>query len=266
MKKRSLSTLGVTAGLALGLVLAACSGTGSPAASNPNELGPVVSGPNTGMQLPANAKGQRVPFDTANLQFVEPTTDEAKATGAFFAGQWAVAGGALQQNVEARGSQLSLRQYTGDAFGTPGGAIPPRYRMDITVSAFNKVTGYPTLVGAPLGIMGFAPFYQDETHFLMVTAKPNSYEVWAVDGQTPKVEWPLKNQLLKKTLTTPLDVNQTVSWAVEVDTNAQQARLFANGEDLGVVTHPMLASANAKVALLSNGNYVQFQDMRLYRY
>lgn len=264
MTMRSLPTLALVAMMAAPLGLAACSGAGAP--TGPVEQAPPVSGPNKALVLPPDAKGARVTFDaTASLPFFEPTTDDAKATGAFFAGQWAVAGGALQQNVEARGSQLSMRVYNGDAFGAAGGATPPRYRMDITVSAFNKVTGYATLVGAPLGIMGFSPYYVDETHFLMVTAKPTSYEVWAVDGQTPKVEWPLKNQLLKKTLATPLDVNQTVSWAVEVDTNSQQARVFANGEDLGVVSHAMLGG-QGKVALISNGNYVQFQDMRLYRY
>jgi hypothetical protein len=199
------------------------------------------------------------------LPFVDPLSDAARATGVFVSGNWVTHGGYLEQNQGAVSSSLSFRQYVGPGFGTAGGVAPERYRADVSVWVYQPSAQYPDMVGAPLGILGYAPYYLDETRYLLAVAKPTSLEVWAVDGYRPATEWPLTARLLKRDLEVPLDVGTPVAWSVEVDTAAQSARVWANGNELGAVTHPLLGNREPRVALVSNGNYLHFQDFKVYR-
>lgn len=227
---------------------------------NPASVGPAAP-------PPANAQGGQVAFtgDPNAMPFVNPVSDQGKGTGVFFDGTWTYNGGYMEQSTGAKAASLSFRQYAGDAFGTQGGIAPPHYRADVTAWVYQQSDQYPNMVGAPLGIIGFAPYFRDETHYLLAVAKPASLEVWAVDGFLPGTEWPVTNKLFSRTLATPLQVSTPVGWSVEIDTNTQTATIAANGEQLASVNHPLLANNNQRVALVSNGNYLHFQDFKLYR-
>lgn len=267
-------------------LLAACSG-GSPNAAGGNAggktgpggtaAGAPVAAPGVGTNPtnvgpaappPAAAQNQAtVAFNdqAANGLFVDPVPDTSKATNLFFGGQWAVNGGYLEQSQGARTSSLSFRQYVGDGFGTQGGVAPGRYRADVSVWVYQPSAQHPDMVGAPLGILGYAPYYISETQYLLAVAKPTTLEVWAVDGQQPGTEWPLSNRLFKRDLATPLTVGSPVAWSVEIDTAAQSAKVWANGEELATVTHPLIQDRGQRVSLISNGNFVHFQDFKVYR-
>lgn len=230
--------------------------------TNPLELGPAAP-------PPAAAQNQAaVTFkdEATNGLFADPVGDGAKATNRFFGGQWAVTGGYLEQSQGARMASLSFRQYVGDGFGTQGGVAPGHYRADVTVWVYQPSAQYADMVGAPLGILGYAPYYLDETHYLLAVAKPGQLEVWAVDGQEPGTEWPITNRLYSRNLATPLQVGSPVAWSVEVDAATQSAKVWANGEELTTVTHPMLQDRGQRVALISNGNFLHFQDFKVYRF
>ena len=229
--------------------------------TNPTNVGP-------GAPPPAAAQNQAaVAFnsDAANGLFIDPVSDASKATNLFFGGQWAVAGGYLEQSQGARMASLSFRQYVGDGFGTQGGVAPGRYRADVTVWVYQPSAQYPEMVGSPLGILGYAPYYLDETHYLLAVAKPTAIEVWAVDGAQPGTEWPITNRLYKRDLAEALQVGSPVAWSVEIDAAAQSARVWANGEELTTVTHPLIQDRGQRVALISNGNFLHFQDFKVFR-
>lgn len=227
--------------------------------TNPETMGAAAPPPTN----PATAV--TVPFDGGGgMPFVDPTPDQAKQTKLFFEGLWGYNGGFLEQSMGARKPSLTFRQYVGEGLGA-NGVAPGKYRTDVTVWVYQNSDQYADMVGAPLGILGYAPYYLDETHYLLAVAKPKALEVWAVDGFNPGSEWPVTNRLFKRDLATPLAVGVPVSWSVEVDTLANSARVWANGEEMTTVTHPLIADRGQRVALVSNGNYLHFQDFKLFR-
>ena len=257
---------GATAGGATTGVRRVLSSGGAPTApegpgTNPTTLGPAAPPP------AAAQNQQQVTFTDPNAGglFIDPVGDTSKATNLFFGGQWAVSNGYLEQSQGARMASLSFRQYAGDGFGTQGGVAPGRYRADVTVWVYAPNDAYADMVGAPLGILGYAPYYIDETHYLLAVAKPKQLEVWAVDGYQPGTEWPITNRMFKRDLATPLDVGSPVAWSVEIDATTQSAKVWANGEELASFTHPMLTDRGQRVALVSNGNYLHFQDFKVFR-
>ncbi|MFP5501694.1 MAG: hypothetical protein ACLGIN_04340 [Candidatus Sericytochromatia bacterium] len=264
---------------ALIAALAACS-TGSPAnpggqPGQPGQPGAPMAAPGLGTNPDGSAAGAPPPSgasggavqlnDPANFPFVDPTSEQGKASQRFFEGTWGINGGYIEQSQGARSSSLTFRQYAGNQLGA-GGVAPARYRADVTAWVYQQNAAYPDMVGAPLGIIGYAPYFRDETHYLLVVAKPKALEVWAVDGFVPGTEWPLTNRLFNQPLETELGVGSPVAWSVEVDTNANSAKIWANGSELTTVTHPMLQNAGHRVALVSNGNFMHWQDFKLYRF
>lgn len=268
-------TLRALAGTVLLATVISCSG--SPNASGPNGGGgnrPVAQpgvGQNPGQlpqaaPLPQNAAPTaQVQFnDPNNLPFVDPTTEAGRATNRFFEGGWTVNGGYLEQTYGATTSSLTFRQYAGNAFGSNNGVAPAKYRADVTVWVYQPSVQYPDMVGKPLGILGYAPYFLDETRYLLVVAKPTRLEAWVVDGQVPGSEWPLSQQVWGQDLATPLAVGSPVAWSVQVDTTTNSATIWANGEQKSTVTHPLLSNRGQRVSLVSNGNFVRFQDFKLF--
>ncbi|MEB3285744.1 MAG: hypothetical protein VKN33_10705 [Candidatus Sericytochromatia bacterium] len=197
--------------------------------------------------------------------FVDPVSEVKKATGFFAGGHWVFNAGYFEQNRGALRPVLSFRRYSGTGFGLKNGAASPRYRSDVSVWVYQASSEYPNMVGAPLGILGYAPYFLDETHYLLAVAKPRILEVWAVDGYRPATAWPIEARLLRRDLAVPLKVGSPVTWSVEVNTRSRTAKVWMNTQELGTVSHPMLTDRNHGVALVSNGNYVHFKNFRAYR-
>jgi hypothetical protein len=227
---------------------------------NPTVAAPAAPPP------PAGVAAAQVAFsDPNNMPFIDPLTDTDKASNVFFLGTWGYNGGFMEQSTGAKQASLSFRQYSGNAFGTPDGTVSSHYRADVTAWVYQPSDQYPNMVGAPLGIIGYCPYFRDASHYMLAVAKPTGLEVWAVDGFVPGTVWPINNLLFSRTLATPLAVGSPVAWSVEINTAAQQATISANGEQVAQVTHAMLGAAGAHVALVSNGNYVHYQDFKLYK-
>jgi hypothetical protein len=228
--------------------------------------GPGSNPPEPLLGAPAPDAGWRtvdIPLDRPQTSFVDPVSPAERATRAFFPGMWASREGLLEQRQGLRLAALTFRRYAGDAFGAAGGGAPPRYRADLKVWVYQPSTQYPGMVGAPLGVVGFAPYFIDERRYLLVVAKPDAYEVWGVDGQRPGVLWPTESRLLRRPRPMPLALGAAVSWSVGIDTLRQEARVWADGLDLGAVTSPLLSPRGQSVALVSNGNFVRFRDLRV---
>lgn len=235
--------------------------------TNPPSLG-------EGAPAPQNAAGGQVYFnDPSNFPFVDPVSEGGRASQKFFEGTWSYNGGYMEQSLGARTASLTFRQYAGDGFGASGGVAPAKYRADVTVWVYQNSDQYPQMVGAPLGILGYAPYFINEQKYLLVVAmpsgipdKPTALEVWAVDGQVPGSEWPLSQRLSKTYSTNALSVGSPVAWSTEIDTTTATAKIWANGAEVATVSHGMLQNAGQRVALVSNGNYLHFQDFKVYRF
>lgn len=246
---------GVAAGATAGAPVAA-PGVGT----NPSAIGAAAPIPT------AAAAQDTVTFnDPSTMPFIDPVPDTSKATNLFFGGQWGTNGGYLEQSQGARMSSLTFRQYNGAGFGAPGGVASGRYRADVSVWVYQESAQYPDMVGAPLGILGYAPYYIDEAHYLLAVAKPKTLEVWAVDGNQPGTEWPLSQRLFKRDLATPLAVGVPVAWSVEINPATQSAKVWANNEELATVSHAMLTERGQRVALVSNGNFLHFQNFQVFK-
>lgn len=244
---------------------AAASGDASGVPQAPAGIGtnPVTLG--QGAPPPSNTQGYTVPFnDPNNLPFAQPASPTSLASGLFFAGTWQLNGGYYEQSTGAKQASLTFREYNGNGFGTQDGSAPAHYRVDVTAWVYQPSDQYPNMVGAPLGIIGYSPYFKDETHYLLVVAKPSSLECWDVQGSVPGTTWPATSLLWSQALATPLAVGTPVAWSVEVDTGAQAATIWANGKQMTKVTSPDLTNSGQHVALISNGNYMHFQNMVLY--
>ncbi|MEB3329063.1 MAG: hypothetical protein VKQ33_07510 [Candidatus Sericytochromatia bacterium] len=228
--------------------------------------GPGSSPPEPLLAAPEPAAGWHtveVPLDRPEASFVDPVSPAGRSTRAFFPGLWVSQGGLLEQRQGLRLAALTFRRYAGDAFGAPGGKAPARYRTDLQVWVYQPSSQYPGMVGAPLGVLGFAPYFVDERRYLLAVAKPEAYEVWAVDGQRPGTLWPSESRLLRHVRPAPLTLGAAVSWSIAIDTARQEARVWADGQELGAFTTPLLTHRGQSVALVSNGNFVRFRDLRL---
>jgi hypothetical protein len=243
---------------------AAGSGNTAPAPQAAPGLGTNPTTPLTQAAPPANAgSGAAIQFtNQANLPFVDPGAGQA--SDRFFGGTWGLNGGYLEQSLGAKSASLTFREYNGSAFGTQGGQAPSKYRTDISAWVYQPSDQYPNMVGAPLGIVGYAPYFIDETHYLLVVAKPTTMEVWAVDGFPPGITWPVTNLLFSTALPQPLAVGTPVTWSVQVDTSAHTASVSLNGTQMTNVQTPFISERGQHVALVSNGNYLHFQNFKVY--
>lgn len=206
-------------------------------------------------------------FDgTMAAPFEDPTTEDQRRTGRWSMGRWALADNTYRQTRQVDTATLMFQRYTGDGFGQPNGMAPSKYRLEVTVFAYQAVTATESVIaGAPVGILGLIPYYLDATHYILVEAVKNRYEVWFVDGLTPGDEWAAETyQKYAGEATSSLAVNEPIKYKIDVDTKAGLMRLYINDELKEVISDPkFIKDVQHSFALVSNGNYIAFKDVKL---
>jgi hypothetical protein len=187
----------------------------------------------------------------------------------YFSGNWAVKDGAYVQDQASTNNFISIRRYTGAAWGSKGEA-PKEYKVEVDMMAYKDADSMQ-LLGYPVGILSFIPYYRDPKHYVVAVATPTStggtkVECWAVNGFSPGGEaWPQEAMLMSKWLSSPLATGSNLNLGAQVDTKNQTLRLTINGEAQEPMTTPLITQDRHWVALVSNGNYVQFDNMKLYK-
>jgi hypothetical protein len=231
--------------------------------------------PGGGGRSPQNPRAPRAPFVpvTTTLSFdgntvppfEDPSSEDERRSGRWSLGRWIAVDGQYEQMKEAPTATLMIRRYNGEALGKPNGYAPSRYRFESTIQAF-KAADVPetNLAGSPVGLLAIIPYYLDSTHYVLMEGIKNRYEVWFVDGMTPGDEWNADTSRKFNMDATPdIAVNQPIQLGAEVDTKQGAMKVYINGELKEVLQAPFIKDVQHSVALVSNGNYVAFKDVKL---
>lgn len=179
----------------------------------------------------------------------------------FTPGDWKVEGGRYQQDAEASSTTLSVRKYTGNAFGA-GGLMPSRYRVEALAWQYRWV-------GADQarnpGKVFLIPYWRDEDEYLIVSASPVTAEAWVANGVYPGRPWGNELKVWRTEWKEPRLVGQAVNLAADVDADAGTVTLYLNGEAQGTYSRSFLTNAPHSFALAANGNQVRYEWVKLYR-
>ncbi len=204
------------------------------------------------------------------VTFEQPASFDNPAAGSgYFGGSWQVKDGSYQQAQSSINNFITIRRYKGGGWGSNGEA-PAHYRTDVEIRAYQEADS-PQLLGYPVGILSFIPYFRDATHYVVLVATPTNtggtkVEAWAVNGYAPGgSSWPEEACLVSKWLDAPMSVGTPLVLGAEVDTKTQSLKVSINGEEQEKVHTPLLSGGKHWVALVSNGNYVQFDNLRLFK-
>lgn len=213
------------------------------------------------------AEGADITFDSASdaALFNDPVPPGTKAGGKFFTANWKVVDGELRQTIPPTQPSLTFLTYVGNGFGTSLGQAPKHYRMDADLRAYKESTVAPEeMVGSPLGMLAIIPYYLDPTHYLLYVVTPNEVALWNVDGLAPQDTWDATQyRLWNQQITPALRAGDKIRLGAEVDIPNKMVKLFFNGEYKDLVPVPGLADQDHYVGLISNGNFVGYDQIVL---
>lgn len=272
MNWSKLNAVTLALGLTLGLGVLGC----NPAPTGPGDGGGGGTTPEaTPSPAPFVGVTTTVEFNEAAdaALFVDPTTEEQRATGRFSSGNWVIRDGWFAQTREAQSATLMFRRYNGAALGLPNGQAVSRYRVETLAQPYQAVPEARQfdIAGYPTGIVGMIPYYLDPTHYILLIATPQTSSgpseasLWVVDGLMPGDNWDVSvHRKWRSNLKgEQLQVGTNVQWGAEVDTKAKTITVFLNGEQKETLTLDFIQDVQHSVSLISNGNFVQYDWLRL---
>lgn len=251
--------------LAAALLLASC---GSPTPgpdkfTDPTPTPAPSAGPVSGLVLDMK-------FDTGTetKDFTDPVPPASKAGGRFFTANWKIIDGELRQTLPPTQPSLTFLQYCGPAFNTAFGQAPNEYKVEVDVRAYQDATAAPDdMKGSPVGMLGVIPYYIDPTHYLLLVAWPDEIELWNVDGFAPQETWDAsKYRLWNQAISPALRTGDPIRIGAKVNINTKMVEVYFNGEMKEIVPAPSLEAKDHYVCLVSNGNYVGYDNFRLTTY
>lgn len=209
---------------------------------------------------PGGGKTTILTFDTPAMPFDNPAKGEASG---FAPGSWAVVDGRLTQTVGAADNLANHLRYTGPAFDTDDGHAGLQYAVSVDVAVAREADS-PAVHGYPTGILAMMPYYRDPTHYVLLVATRQNLSCWVVDGQRPAgTEWPESARVWDEWLGEPLSASSSIRWGAEVDVDAHALTISVNDQKKAARTVPMIDRKPHWIALAANGNYAQFDNLRL---
>lgn len=214
----------------------------------------------TGPATDGWTKVEDLSFATADAPFANAISEGAMASGSFALGKWTSGNGVYAQEEPGSSTKLSIRRYTGAAFG-PNGIMPVRYRVEVTGWTYRILSSNPA---RDAGVVILMPYYLDATHYVICSAGPSLAEAWVCKGQLPGTSWPVGNKLWGELFSPARTVGTATTWTGDVDVANASLALYLNGNHKGTFTHPLMASTSHSVALASNGAQVKFSRFRLF--
>lgn len=200
-----------------------------------------------------------IDFD-GSAPFADPIPEAARVNN-FTPGDWQVSEGRYQQQAEASSTTLSVRKYTGNAFGA-GGRMPSKYRVEAATWQYRWV-GVDQASNP--GKLFLIPYWRDEDEYVILSASPTVAEGWIANEVYPGRPWPNELKLWRMEWKEPRLVGQAVNLAADVDADAGSVTLYLNGEPQGTFRRSFITNAPHSFALASNGNQVRYDWVKLYR-
>lgn len=202
--------------------------------------------------LPSGAQSVGVSFS----DMTDPVPEEAKKKGNFITGTWEVGEGTFSQNDGGSGQALTIRRITP--------ALSNHYRVDVACWPTHYTGTTPERLEQSVGVMGLIPYYRDETHYLILSARAKSLEAWACEGFVPGIVWPDTNKLLSVGAP-PITPNTAITLGADVDLANLLVKVFYNGQEQGSFKlKPEFAKGPGGIAIANNGTRVRFANLRVY--
>lgn len=220
----------------------------------------IPSNPASFPSYPALPEGARlissIDFDS-EAPFADAVPADVKEKSHFFPGNWQVVDGTYQQGERGNGQALSIRRWNG--------TLPSRYRIDVTSWPYRFTGKTPERINESVGVMALLPYFQDETHYLILSASAKDLQLWTADGFVPGVVWPESNKLLASAISPTLGLDQAITMSAAVDLDGKTIQVFLNGQDKGKAPLEAKFINNPKsFAIASNGSLVRFSRIRIY--
>lgn len=202
--------------------------------------------------LPTEAQSVGVSF----ADMTDPVPEDAKKKGNFMTGSWEVGDGTFSQNDGGSGQALTIRRISP--------ALSNHYRVDVACWATHYTGTTPERINQSVGVMALIPYYRDETHYLILSARARDLEAWACEGFVPGIVWPDTNKLMN--VGTPLLApNTAMTIGADVDLTNLMVKVFFNGQEQGAFKlKPEFVKGPASIAIANNGTKVRFSHLRVY--
>ncbi|MBU6428439.1 MAG: hypothetical protein KGR26_05490 [Cyanobacteria bacterium REEB65] len=247
------------------LALAACSSAWSGSPSAP--LAPAATPPTVDIRqdpaslppgLPDPADMRLAAADPAITDFDDPTA--SASDGAYLPGHWKTEAGAIVQDADGPSTKLMVRRFVGPGAG-PQGELPDRYRLEVSAWEFDYHGNDP---GHDPGVLAVIPYWQDVSHFVILSAQDHDSELWADDGRDPGEPWPQADRLWTAAIAPTVHVGVPVTWDIDVDVPNQHLTVYTDGQRSADASTPFLTDTPHQLALAANGDEVRFKGFRLW--
>ncbi|HBN08170.1 MAG TPA: hypothetical protein DD435_05845 [Cyanobacteria bacterium UBA8530] len=175
----------------------------------------------------------------------------------FFKGNWQIDQNTFEQSELGSGQALSIRRWQG--------SLPSHYFMEVACWPTRFIGRTPERIEKSVGVMAIMPYYRDDTHYLIMSARSKDLEAWAAEGFLPGVVWPDTNKMFGMALEPPIGIGGAISIGADVDLSTNTVKVFLNGQERGKFKlKPEFVKGDYSLALASNGSKVRFGRLRIY--
>ncbi len=192
--------------------------------------------------------------------FKDATTDVSPVPSWLYSGKWSLlassygfSGGVFHQDETGPFPHVSIRRYSGTAFGL-NGALPAKYRISGCLQPFAMADHMP-----PIGENGFLVYYLNPTNYVELVVSGGNVAVWSANNATPlgSAGWSGHYWFGQQT-----GIGGYSNLEAEIDCNAHTLTYWVEGRRAGTVTIPMLANTPGHTfALRSIGNKINFGEI-----
>lgn len=237
-------------------------GGGSPAPASPSPTPPPPRKVALDFeQAPTGALGAESPFVDVGSELL---AKGERLPAWLYVGQWEIAdvdtpqlkSRVLRQTKVQERPPVTFVRYRGAFAGGEDGAMPARYRMEVTQQPVRSPYNLP-----PTGDQAIQPYYLDANHYVEVVTTPRELQLWVCDGASPDSATGWTKVWSEALATRAYDTRRI---GAVVDTRKRTFQLLYDGEPKAEATLDFIdPSRKAMVALRAIGNEVNFDDFTL---
>jgi|GEM_PF-1751708 len=149
---------------------------------------------------------------------------------------------------------LTFRRWAGQAFGTPDGQLPGRYRVTLTVLPIEaRADFFP-----PTGDLGVPVYYVDPVHYVELLVKPDRFQIWECQGGEPQ-KWRGWRMLHEEDAT--FSARVPIRMSAEIDSWRGSIRCTSPAAAPVEVQSTVISPTAHHVALRAASSRVQFDDL-----
>lgn len=149
---------------------------------------------------------------------------------------------------------LTFRRWAGQAFGTPDGQLPGRYRVTLTVLPIEARSDF----FPPTGDLGVPVYYVDPIHYVELLVKPDRFQIWECQGGEPQ-KWRGWRMLHEEDAT--FSARVPIRMTAEIDSWRGSLLCTSPARSPVEVQSPVIVPKAHHFALRAASSRVQFDDV-----